>query len=290
MVVSLPAKAVVEGLFTPNHRRNSMPIRPASTKRSFQTTQQHSNISTAYLEQERHGESRMLNVLRNALLNPPILIVILYLGDLALVLAYGINLFFARMYSRLYEFLNLNGEANLPTWFSSMQWFYAAVLFGHFSYRNFKRSDIRTWWLALLAVMFLVLSLDEVAQIHEWLGSRSDALLPGGTRNNTVFHQTGFWIVLLGVPFLVVFLAIAVSIRRYLSQSPGAFTKLVMGMGLMLFGSLVVEAMANFVVHRSMLHAVQISFEELFEMLGITTIVWAGYQLAPTFDPRNKVP
>ena len=61
-------------------------------------------------------------------------------------------------------------------------------------------------------------------------------------------------------------------------------------MGIMLFGSLVVEAMANFVVARSMLHAVQISFEELFEMTGITTIVWAGYQLAPTFDLRNRVP
>jgi hypothetical protein len=214
---------------------------------------------------------------------------ILYFGDFALVLAYGINLFISPMYSKTYELLNLNGEANLPTWFSSMQWFYAAVLFGHFSYRNFKRNDVRTWWLALLALMFLMLSLDEVAQVHEWLGSRSDALLPGGTRNDTVFHQTGFWIVLLGVPFLVVFLAIAVSIRRYLSQSPGAFAKLVIGMGIMLFGSLVVEAMANFVVARSMLHAVQISFEELFEMVGITTIVWAGYQLAPTFDPRNRI-
>ena len=95
--------------------------------------------------------------------------------------------------------------------------------------------------------MFLALSLDEVAGIHEAIGGRSDALLPGGDRDNIVFDQTGIWFVLLGVPFVVGLALGYVAVRPWLTGTRDGLIRLVAGMIVFLIGAIGIEILSNFV-------------------------------------------
>lgn len=55
-------------------------------------------------------------------------------------------------------------------------------------------------------MLLLLLSLDEVAQIHEWFGKLSDQCFFGGSRVGTSFSQTGLWMVAL-VPAVLFWVA-----------------------------------------------------------------------------------
>ena len=56
----------------------------------------------------------------------PALILIFFMIDLALGMAYILNELAGRPYVRLTAFLDLGKEGNLPTWYSSIQWFCVA--------------------------------------------------------------------------------------------------------------------------------------------------------------------
>ena len=133
-------------------------------------------------------------------LRVPIPILALLAIDIGFGVAY-LLIYVAAQPTFLTPLLNLDVESNLPTWYSSIQWFCVAGLLAIFAIRNFSFSQKRSWPLLALPVVFLGLSLDEVAMIHERIGIRSDAFLPGGSRANTLFIKTGIWMFLLGVPF-----------------------------------------------------------------------------------------
>lgn len=179
----------------------------------------------------------------------------------------------------LSSFIDLNGEENLPTWYSSVRWFFVGVLTGLFAWRHFNFFKVRSWLLLALPAVFLALSLDEVAQIHEWLGRQSDALLPGGSRANTPFRRTGIWMFLLGLPFLAGFGALLYSMRGYFLRAPGAFAKILLGMGVMLAGSIAIETLQNFAAPASVFATLQVFAEELCEMLGATVVLWGSFEL-----------
>ena len=179
----------------------------------------------------------------------------------------------------LSSFIDLNGEQNLPAWYSSIQWFCVTALLGIFAVRNFRFSHPSSWLLLTLPPVFLLLSLDEIAQIHEWLGNKSDALLPGASRAGTPFFHTGIWMFLLGLPFLILFNMLVLSTRVYFRRAPGALMKLLLGMAIMLGGSIGIETLHNFVEPGSLFGTLQILFEELCEMVGATIILWGSYEI-----------
>ena len=178
------------------------------------------------------------------------------------------------------ELFDLNQEANLPAWYASTKWFIAALLFGAYAFGNLRADDAGTWPLILLPILLAALSADETAQIHERLGVRSDALLPGGSRTGFVFGRTGIWMGLIGIPFIVAFGFMLRSLRPFFHDSPAALAKLAFGMAVMLTGALGVETAYNFVTSGSLWETMQVFAEEMLEMLGATIIVWSGYDLA----------
>jgi hypothetical protein len=209
----------------------------------------------------------------------PAPILILFAIDLALGLVFVLNYWAGEPSRRLTVLIDLDGEANLPAWYSSILWFCTAGLLGLFAYRNFKVSSPRSWALAGLALLFLLFSLDEVARLHEWLGRLSDALLPGGERANTTFAATGIWIFVIGLPVIVVLGALLWSVRSLFKRAPGALTKVVLGMFIMLSGALVIETFDNFVAAGSSLRLLQVFVEEMLELLGSTVVLWGGLEL-----------
>ena len=209
----------------------------------------------------------------------PSVILIFLLIDLVLGVGYLFDAMAGHPFGEITSFIDLNGEQNLPTWYSSVQWYSVAALLAVFAWRNINWSQLRSWPLLALPPVFLFFSLDEVAQIHEWLGDKSDLLLPGSDRSGTPFFHTGIWMFVLGVPFLVFFAALILAVRTYFQGAPGALVRMLSGMALMLGGSIGIETLHNFVDPDSLFGTLQIAGEEMCEMLGATLILWGSYEL-----------
>lgn len=210
---------------------------------------------------------------------PPPLVLALLACDLLLALAYIVDTAAGRPWSSLTRLVNLDGEGNVPAWFSSMQWMLCACVFGLFAMRNFSRAVPRSWALLLLPALLVLLSLDEVAQIHEALGRHSDALLEGGTRSSSPFRVTGIWMFVVGGPFVALVLALGAWLSPYVSGAPAAAQRIGIGMVVMLSGALGIETLSNFVVPESMWATVEIAAEEFVEMVGATLVLWGGLDL-----------
>jgi len=211
--------------------------------------------------------------------NIPLFIFYLFLIDLAIPLAYLLNHYVGEPSYTITNLLDLDGEGNLPSWYSTIQLFLVSLLTGVFAARNFDRSRMDAWFLILFPMVFLLLSLDETAQIHESLGKISDVLLPGGSRKGTAFGGTGIWVFLLGVPFTVGFFFLLYSIRGYFIRVPRALGKFIVGISIFLFGATMLELLSNISVGQHDFSSIQIFSEELFEMIGETVMVWAAYDL-----------
>ena len=209
----------------------------------------------------------------------PLLILVFFAVDLALVIAHVLDYLAGNPHWMLTMFLDLGRENNLPTWYSSIQWFSVAVLLAIFVRANFRISHLNSWPLLMLPMIFLAFSLDEVATIHERLGNKLDIFLPGGSRQNTLFSTTGIWMFAIGFPFVVLVGFLFLSVRTYFCRTPGAFTKIVLGMAITLAGALGIETFANFVGSNSAHTMLQVISEELCEMLGSTIVLWGSYDL-----------
>jgi hypothetical protein len=211
---------------------------------------------------------------------PPWPIAACFIIDFALGIAFLLDHWIEHSHTRVTNFLHLSQEANLPTWYSSVQWFSVALLLALFAARQVRRAGRESWVLVALPLLFLGLSLDEVASIHEQLGHMSDPLLPGGDRTATVFPRTGIWMFLLGVPFIAVLWALIVAVKPYVVNDRRALAKIVAGMAVMLSGALAVEMLINLFERGSAGETAQVFVEELLEMLGATLVLWGSYELA----------
>ncbi len=200
----------------------------------------------------------------------PFIIELFFLADLtlAVIYLYSHNIHFIK-------FFDLDKEVSIPTWYSSIQLFCISVLSGLFAYRKFNRLDIRSWILLLLPLLFLTLSMDESAAIHEWFGHVTDFILLNAPRKETLFKKTGVWMFVIGVPFLISFVALMCSIKKYFDNKN--FLLILFGMVILLSGALGVETISNLVSNK--LYYIEVFYEELLEMLGATIILWGFYNL-----------
>jgi hypothetical protein len=222
----------------------------------------------------------------------PLLIWLLFSADAALAVAPLIHHLAGTPFPRLQNFFDLDREAALPTWYSSMQWFCAGVLFGLLPLYGWRRLPGRIPMAGLTATC-LLFSVDEVAGIHEWLGKLTDTLLPGGDRHTTALWSTGLWPFLIGIPVIAVLAIMVYRMRRAFGPAPRALRPLIVGLVIMFSGALVVEFAAN-LFHEGTrgtgLQLVQQSSEEYLEMLGVSLIVWSAYALLNAYGFGIRIP
>lgn len=95
-------------------------------------------------------------------------------------------------------------------------------------------------------------------------------------RKDTVLQETGVWIFVLGIPFLVLFLLLMKEVKNYFKRKD--YLLVLSGMMIFLSGALGIEALSNFFPTEFMF--VPIIFEEYLEMLGVTMIFWGFHSLA----------
>ena len=170
----------------------------------------------------------------------------------------------------LVEFTNVDGENSVPSWYSSTQLFVCSgVLFAIAGLeRRASRPHARSWW--GLAVIFLLLAIDETVQFHELV---SDIL-------EETFNLSGFFYFTWVIPAAVFVLVLAAVYLRFFLGLP-ARTRYLMfaAAGLFLSGALGVESVTARYVEANgfanLTYAALSTGEEFLEMVGASLFLYA---------------
>jgi hypothetical protein len=176
-------------------------------------------------------------------------------------------------------------ERSIPTWFESIQFLLCSMLLAVVTIAKKQRNDRYSLHWGVLSIILLLLSLDEVASIHEAIGQQSERLL----HNTTGFTPGGaikfFWVV----PGTIFAFIVLLAYLRFLADLPRstrysflfAGALFVLGaLGLEMLSAQVSsssEGIANFfgsAIPKIMI-GLQTCVEEMFEMLGLTAFVYA---------------
>jgi hypothetical protein len=169
---------------------------------------------------------------------------------------------------RLDRLFHMGREANVPAWFSTVLFLLAALLLSIIAYaKTVQRAAFRYHWL-MLSALFVYLSADEAAVLHEQFGELIAALFPG-----TIFSYG--WFVGGGLIVLV----FSLIWLRFLSYLPSKTRFLfVLAAATFVSGAIGMEALASPYEHGrppDFLFAIMVALEEFMELAGLTIFIYA---------------
>ncbi len=191
---------------------------------------------------------------------------------LALVVSHvGIHFLQGTPLGVLRNMLDLGVEANVPTWFSSVQLFAISLLAIFYSLQ--VRDSEAPRFYQFLGIAFLFLSMDEASQLHEraTVALRSisiHALFPGGE---------GTWMPLYAAAVLTCLLLLRRSVSAFWRERRG---RLALVAGVLVAGSGGVGAevvhyyMEYFGDPGPLAEVIQVAVEEGLELVGETVIIF----------------
>jgi len=169
----------------------------------------------------------------------------------------------------LVKLLNVNLEANLPTYFSALVLLGDAILLAFIAYGS-KAIGERFWhWIGLSAI-FVFISLDEMIQIHEQLRAPMEAL----------FNTSGLLYFAWFIPYLALVVIIGIAYFKFMMRLPKKILKLFILAGVVfVFGAVGMEMLGGMhaEVHSedTLTYALMYSFEEFLEMSGAVIFFYA---------------
>lgn len=174
---------------------------------------------------------------------------------------------------------DMNGEGNIPSWYSAMK-LLAVAICAYFYGRLVLLDDALAGWLILLgAALFIFLSMDEGATLHEKIGDRFNMLV-SGTGDLTakpILERTGLWMVFLGPPLLIGLISGVAFLRKRLAIPTNIFVKAIAGIVIFVVAAAPGDIAYNYVSGN--IETIQIAIEEFSEMIGVTLILWAVMSL-----------
>jgi hypothetical protein len=176
-------------------------------------------------------------------------------------------------------------ERSIPTWFESIQFLLCSMLLAVIAVAKKRRSDRYSLHWGVLSVILLLLSLDEVASIHEAIGQQSENLLHSVTGLTPGGAIKFFWVV----PGAILALIVLLAYLRFLADLPRSTRRSFLFAGaLFVLGALGLEMLSAQVSSSSegianlfgsaipkIMIGLQTCVEEMFEMLGLTAFVYA---------------
>jgi hypothetical protein len=173
------------------------------------------------------------------------------------------------------KFFDLDGEANLPAWFSSMQYLIIAqlILFKVLQ-PHYDNTPPRSF-LKLVSAGFIFLSADEAAQIHETLSGilKRSSTLPRFNDGN------GIWIFVyafIGIFMLYVcYRNLIVMWARYRRETIIVCS----GFSITVFGAVFLEIISYQYLRTNSTvagYVIEVAFEELFEMVGASIMMYGA--------------
>lgn len=174
----------------------------------------------------------------------------------------------------MYHRLNLDSEANIPTWFSAALLFSCSLVLLAITTKTRGRPFHRHW--LILAILFLLMACDESAALH-------DMITP--LLQNRLEFRTSGWIrfswVLFPLTILPVFM---VAYIRFLLNLPQTIRRRFVLSGTTYLGGALGMELVGGKVHEtfgynSIAYAACFTIEECLEMLGLIAFIWTllGY-------------
>ena len=159
--------------------------------------------------------------------------------------------------------VDLDAESNLPTWYSSIALLACAVLLGRIASATRRLGGPFAGHWRALSVIFTVLSLDEIARLHEHLG-----------RLQSVWDTHGLFYFAWVIPGSIAVAVFAVVFARFVLHLPPATRWRFVGAGtVFVAGALVVEALGGWRAEtmgmNNMTHSLIATVEEVLELAGV---------------------
>jgi hypothetical protein len=177
-------------------------------------------------------------------------------------------------------------DSNLTTWYSSITLLICSLLLTIIAIAKKKARDPYGFHWKMLAVIFAIMSLDEVAMLHERAGNLIDILSPveySGWLN----YQ---W-VLLGIPLTAI---IAITYLRFMLHLPARTRNLFLLAGaLFVGGALGLEMLsghqASLDTSSQFLYILYMTIEELWEKLGVLVFIYALLTYIEKYIPLVQI-
>ena len=173
---------------------------------------------------------------------------------------------------RVVHLVDLDGEGNIPSWWSSAKLLLATFLMAMAALRNL-RTDRRAWALALLCGVLLAMSLDESASLHERAGTYLDLFLD---RRGSIFPDTGYWPLLVGLPAVAAISYVVWLCGSFLAEARDCLGRFIVSLMLLLGAAVGLELLNN--IDYASGRASEV-LEEGVELLGGSLLVWAALGL-----------
>lgn len=178
--------------------------------------------------------------------------------------------------------LDLDREGTLPAWYSSLLWIFAAVL-AVLNGAQSRATGRGSWHWWVLAALFVLLSLDEGAALHENIGTAISPAVPefeGFFTWSWVYYGIAL-LIAAGLLFLKFLLTLPP--RTFLTLGIGAVLFIAGALGAEIFGANIIAGNIQFPSFLNWTRLIII--EEFLEMLG--TIVAIGALLFLLRDGRH---
>ncbi len=164
---------------------------------------------------------------------------------------------------------DLDEEANLPTLFAVLTVLLAAAITASIARFETVESSRRPYWSGL-AIIFLVMAVDEAASLHEIVGNLID----------TRFVSSGYFFYSWIIPYFVLLVVLFVLYLRFFLHLPLKLRVMMIAAGLIFaLGALGLESLA---AHHDELYGqddptyiAMATLEEVFEMIGMTMFIYA---------------
>jgi len=207
----------------------------------------------------------------------------LILFEMCLTLIYSMDIYLG-MPRPIHRLFNLDGEATIPAWFSSVQLLLIGILFLFSAHWPKRYLIVNPGFLLVVGIAFVFLSMDETAVFHEKITGILNRIkwvprFKGG-------H--GIWILI----YFLIAVMIAITGRHTIKSMLNAYPRQVLimfsGLIVLLIGAVGMEIIMYFYLQgmeRQLLYKVEVALEEFFEMAGASIVLY-GVILCALREPE----
>lgn len=196
------------------------------------------------------------------------LLLLLFLNVFVVALAYSGRYHGALMYELFHKF-NFNTKHNIPSFFNTVLLLIASVILYYIYLVQKKRFVLQRRWF-VLAILFLIMAIEENASVHIFLHS----LLP----RHSILLQTGLSVLLWAIPFGILVTILAVYFKRLVLSLPRRIAiGFAVSAAIYITGAIILDLVGSVVAHtmgsRSLIYTAVSTLEETLEMLGIVVFI-----------------